>query len=152
MAIQLVVILLNFDAVSYNVISNNTVSSTVMSTVKSTVKRFCRQNMVKSTVRSMVRSILPTKSMGSTLDHTPDCTFHPPNIHSVSRHCNTSYKISDCAPDHTFHPPNSDSVSKSLDRTHYHTHDSTTDCIVANYITRNCIKIPQKLLPAVLPF
>ena len=63
-----------------------------------------------------------------------DCTFHPPNIDSVSRYCNTSYKISgryywhtldnilptkcldstlDCIPDRTFHPPNIDSF-KSL--------------------------------------
>ena len=32
--------------------------------------------------------------LDSTLDQALDCTFHPPNIHSVSRHCNTSYKIS----------------------------------------------------------
>ena len=106
-------------------------------TVRSTVKRFCRQNTVKSTVRS----ILPTKSMDSTLDCTPDPTLDH-ILPTKSLDC-THY----CTHDHTFHLPNIDSVSKSLDCTfyctHYCTYDSTIDGIVANYIIRNCIKIPQ---------
>ena len=39
------------------------------------------------------------------------------------------------------------SLDSTLDHTFDWILDSTLDCIVTNYIMRNCIKIPQNLLP-----
>ena len=96
-----------------------TVLLTILLTILLTVHSIRQIFMVYQDI-----AILPTKS--------PDCTLDC-ILPTKSLDCTL-----DRTPDHTFHPSNIDSVSKSVDCTHYcshyHTHDSTNHCIVANYI------------------